>query len=281
VILGRDRHPAAACFDELEAALVAMGRGDVVLNAHAFPGEIPVGATVYNLENVGLQVDPASFARGHEIWEFSRANLPAWERAGREVTYVPIGYHPTMDRFALRPWRERFIDVVFVGHANERRAVVLDALRDRGLRVLHIGTGEAYGSVRDVILSHAKLALNVLFYPGGTFPVLRAAHCVANGLPILSEDALETPAWSLLTAPYDELVDVAVALTKYEVTLATAAAAALASFTAAPFVLPRRRAFWKDERSARIEIVPAPGDRCGGARVLADGSTCPGCRGCA
>ena len=30
-----------------------------------------------------------------------------------------------------------------------------------------------------------------------------------------------------------------------------------------------------------VEVVPAPGDRCGGGGKLPDGSKCPGCRACA
>ncbi len=33
--------------------------------------------------------------------------------------------------------------------------------------------------------------------------------------------------------------------------------------------------------SPKIIIVEAPGDRCGGSRVLLDGERCPGCRACA
>lgn len=32
--------------------------------------------------------------------------------------------------------------------------------------------------------------------------------------------------------------------------------------------------------SGGVMIVPAPGDRCGGSRKLADGARCPGCRAC-
>ena len=35
------------------------------------------------------------------------------------------------------------------------------------------------------------------------------------------------------------------------------------------------------EAQPRIEIVPAPGDRCGNSGKLKDGSPCPGCRACA
>lgn len=35
----------------------------------------------------------------------------------------------------------------------------------------------------------------------------------------------------------------------------------------------------KDEAPAFV-VVPAPGDRCGNTKKLADGSKCPGCRAC-
>ncbi len=205
MILGRDRHPASACFDELEAALVALGRGDVVLNAHAFPDEIPPGAVVYNLENVGIQVQTDAF-EGHEIWDFSARNVAAWKAAGRRATHVPIGWHPSMERFAMRPWSERDIDVVFCGCVNPRRQLVIDALRDRGLAVRVIAPGEAYGAERDEILSRSKVALNLLFHLDGTFPVLRAAHAAANRLPMIHEWADEMPSWVGTGRAYSELV---------------------------------------------------------------------------
>lgn len=38
---------------------------------------------------------------------------------------------------------------------------------------------------------------------------------------------------------------------------------------------------WRAAAEARtIEVVPAPGDRCGNTSTLEDGSACPGCRAC-
>ena len=213
MILGRDRHPASACFDELNAAVEALlpaGAATVCFNAHVFPDRLPAGAIVYNLENVGIQVSAEAFP-GHEVWDFSRRNVDAWREAGRvasEVRHVPVAFHPSMQRFEMRPWEERTIDVVFAGALNARRSQLIDDLRARRLNVAHIPHG-VYGAQRDAVLARSKLALNPLFYERGMFPSLRACHAIANHLPVLSERAPEMPEWCLLASPYEEIVGAA------------------------------------------------------------------------
>ncbi len=237
MILGRDVHPASRCFDELEAAIGALTARTVCLNAHAFPLHVPPGAVVFNLENVGLQVPPTAF-EGHEIWDFSAHNVEAWKAAGRLATHVPIGYHPSMERFKMRPWEERDIDVVFCGVVNERRKVILDALIARGLTVSVIGPGEAYGAERDAVLARSKLALNFLQFEYGTFPVLRAAHAAANRLPMLSERAREMPPWVSYVTRYEDLVEAACDALRDRPGLENLADIAHAGFTRTPFALP-------------------------------------------
>lgn len=237
MILGLDRHPAAACFAELDDAITAMRPKDappVVLNAHAFPDEIPPGAIVYNLENVGLQVSPNAFG-GHAVWDFSTTNFAKWDRA---VTHVPIGYHPTMERFTMRPWAERDIDVVFTGNRNLRRVDILQRIRDAGIRLALIGPGEAYGGLRNFILARSKLAISMLQFDDGIHPVLRSAHCVANKLPMVCEMAPETPSWVPLKCRYDNLVKVVGRLLRAPHFLANMADKAYEAFKACPMVLP-------------------------------------------
>src|SRR5678816_2724790 len=201
MILGRDTHVHSACFDELHTAVLALefhnpNRRTVVFNAHAFPDHIPAGAVVYNLENVGVQVDPQAFS-GHHVWEFTQRNMKAWKRDN--VQHVPVGYHHTMERFKRLPWHECKWDIVFTGSPCARRHFVLDELARKGLTMLQV-PHQLYGEGRDKILAQSRLALNIQYYENGVHPILRTAHAVANRLPILSEQAPEMPDWALLRA---------------------------------------------------------------------------------
>jgi len=237
MILGLNRHPAAHCFDELDAALVAMGRPDVVLNGHAFQDEVPEGATVYNLENIPHQLSPHAFP-DRTIWEYSALNVKQWKAAGRKVTHVPVGYHQSMERFRSRPWDSRDIDVSFTGCLTERRCVILDGLMDAGLVVGVIGPGQAYAAQRDDILARSKLVLNMVVEEGRSHPVLRSAHLVANRVPMLAEWAPETPRWVHHGCRYEDLVARAVAFVKQSVRVTDIANEMHEDFKRSPMELP-------------------------------------------
>ena len=239
MILGRDRHPAAACFDELDAAVEALrppGAPPVVFNGHAFPHEIPPGAIVYNLENVGLQVSTDAFP-GHQIWDFSDVGTRAW---GGRAVHVPVGYHPTMTRFApVEPPEQPTWDVAFAGAMNDRRRALIADLEARGLRVIVLPYhAPLYGAQRDAILASTRLVLNVRYYENGVFPVLRAAHCVANHVPVLSEETPDAPSWSILEARYETLAQAAADRLAEPEQLALATAHAYDRFVESPLRLP-------------------------------------------
>ncbi len=205
MIVGRATQTFSQCFVELDDAVTAIDREagrDRVVAFNAHRGEAPPGAVIWNLENVNLQVMPDAFP-GREVWDFSARNVEAWTAAGRQVQHVPVGWHRSMERFRRAPVPD--IDVVFAGAINPRRAAVLNELQARGLRVV-IVPQRFYGRQRDAILARAKLALNMLFYPEGTFPALRVAHLVANRVPVLTEFCPEQ--WGFIeTTSFDEIVD--------------------------------------------------------------------------
>ena len=210
MILGRDVHFHAACFDEISTAvdqLIAAASDTrlVVFNAHSFPDRVPPDAIVYNFENVDVQVSGSAFV-DHEIWDFSERNAARWRDRRRSVRHVPAGYHHSLKRFEPLPWNERDIDVVFTGCMNERRQRVFDTLAHHGLRIMTLST--SYGSERDKILARAKFAVNMLYYEDGTFAVLRTTHFAANSVAVISEAANEAPAWAYpAPVPYAQLVD--------------------------------------------------------------------------
>ncbi len=238
MILGLDRHPAARCFVELDDAIRALTDRVVCFNAHAFPA--PPGAIIYNTEDIGVEAnggtvvaDPRARWAGHEVWDAVEVNA---KKHG--ATYVPIGYHPSMTRFA--PAEEQDIDVLLYGCMNERRSSLLQALADRGLNVVSVSG--SYGAERDAMLARAKVVLNVPFNPAGSWPTHRASHLVANGVFMLSEDAPDR--WYFAIAhPYDQLAKVAEHYARATPGVRRARADyALEEFKKMPMTLPAPRA---------------------------------------
>lgn len=231
MILGRDVHPESACFDEINAAIEAMTERTICFNAHSFPHLIPDGAIVYNLENVPRQVDPAIW-KGREVWDFSSSNAAKYG-----ARHVPIGYHPSMERFERAPAQD--IDVVFSGVLSDRRKDVLDGIAERGYSVVYIPSIPGnYGENRDRILSRAKLALNILHHEDGVFPALRVAHLVANSVPVLSEECRGRWPFVQRVLRYEHLVDSACEMLASPTELVRVAENAYSQFRAMPMVLP-------------------------------------------
>lgn len=226
MILNLDKQPAGRCFEELNDALVAMGRGDVCLNAHAAPEATPGGATVWHYEN-----EPAVYPKAREVWTFSRRQA---EATGGTWKHVPIGHHKSFERFDRAHAPD--VDVVFMGCLNDRRVRIFKELAGQGLQVVLIPPG-IYGKERDALLARAKLVVAPLFYPDGMFCGLRAAHLVSNKVPCLFEEAPEVWPFLRMTS-YGSLVQQAVTLLRTPSGLTSRAEGDLHDFRAMPLVLP-------------------------------------------
>ena len=168
------------------------GRRPIVLGSNLLshhPVELPANAILYNLE----QIDPRSswltpslldLFRTHEVWDYSPANaLRHVEMGLPSPRVVPIGWVPELTRIA--PAATEDIDVLFYGSLNERRAAVLQALRDRGLHV-HAVFG-VYGPERDRLIARSKVVLNVHFYEAKVFEMVRVSYLLANRRCVVSE----------------------------------------------------------------------------------------------
>jgi len=228
MILRRSRGDGE-CFVELDEAVKALTDRVVVFNAN-YGTCPPAGSIIYNTDLVGIHCDPAKW-RGHEIWDFCYRNIALYP-ADIPVTYVPIGFHPSMQRFKRLPLEKRDIDVVFSGAMNARREKVLTGFRKAGLVVVW----NDLIVQRDALLARSRLALNMLFYTDGVYPVVRAAHLVANGTPMLNETSPEMPLWAGGGVGVDQLVDAAVVMLRQPID--EVAVECLEKFRAAPLVLP-------------------------------------------
>ena len=199
--------------------LVAPGPPAVVLGANLLTSEeaplLPPGTVVYNLEQIGQSSSWCSplyleLLQRHEVWDYSARNIASLSALSicPAAKHVPIGYVPELTR--IKPAATQDIDVLFYGSMNERRAFVIEALRQVGLQV-HTAFG-VYGALRDALISRAKVVLNLHYYDTSIFEVVRVSYLLANRKAVVAEchpgteiDADMCDAVRL--APYGELVD--------------------------------------------------------------------------
>lgn len=221
------------CFIELDDAVRALTDRIVIFNAN-YDTKPPIGSIVYNTDFVGIHCDPTKW-HGHEIWDFCQRNIALYP-PDVPVTHVPIGFHPSMRRFERLPPDRRDIDVIFSGAMNDRRRKVLNELGRAGLVV--VWNDYLFGPKRDELYARSKLALNMLFYTDGVYPTVRAAHLVANGVPLLNETSPEIPSWAGDSTSVDRLVDAGVQMLKHWEAIDWIAAEHQAVFEKTPLALP-------------------------------------------
>jgi hypothetical protein len=183
----------------------------------AFPVPLAADSIIYNLEQIfpgSPWLDPKllELFRQYALWDYSRQNLEQLAKLGiTRVQHLPIGYVPQLTRI---PASDEDIDVLFVGSINERRKHILLKLRKRGLNVK--AAFGVYGTERDRLIARAKIALNLHYYEGKVFEIVRVSYLLANRRFVVSErgnDASEESAFEsgVAFADYDGLVDACIA----------------------------------------------------------------------
>lgn len=238
MILGLQQHVPAQCFIEINNAVKSILGNDhrVVFNAHCFAA--PENTIVYNLENLVTNPDRIAWAASREVWDFNKQNIPCYP-AEAKVFYVPIGYHPSMERFGRSEILD--IDLVFCGTINPRRAKILGQIADKGYKV-NIINNCVFGKERDGILARSRLALNIHHYVNpDMFESVRVSHLIANQVPVLTEESThrDEQLWGLNGIPYEKLVDAVVDyLERPQLHLETMSNQLLDTFKKNPFRLP-------------------------------------------
>jgi hypothetical protein len=233
VILQRETHQHAACFEEVAKALssslrdlghetVDVGQGGRLIvfganNAIPIENGIPDDAIIFNTEQMTffggrIRTQMQSFDRWkkHIIWDYSQENARRLREAGADrVIHCPIGYHPRM-RY-IEPAVKEDIDILFYGSVNPRRRQVLEALHDAGHKVVVLFG--AYGKERDDAIARSKIVLNVHAMEESIWEIFRVSHLLANSRCVVSEsgskdDELEAFARKATTCvPLGEMVD--------------------------------------------------------------------------
>ena len=244
------------------------GRRSIVLGSNllaAHPLPLPADAVLYNLEQIDarsawLAPRLLELFRRHEVWDYSARNASRYAALGLPAPrVVPVGYVPELTRIAPAP---EDLDVLFYGSVNERRALVLEGLRARGLRVA--AAFGVYGEERDRLVARAKVVLNLHYYDAKVFEVVRVSYLLANRRCVVSErgaDAAEERGYAggVAFAPYEELVDACVRL--------CGDAAARARLAAEGFRIFSSR----DERAVLAEALGLPAPLSGAAGAQREG----------
>jgi hypothetical protein len=174
--------------------------------------------------------------RCFDVWDYSVANTRALQEAGVVTAVcVPLGYVPEMTRIAQNISPN--IDALFYGYVSDRRHAVIQRLLSSGLGV--ICPKEAFGNLRDKLLAHAKLILNIHNFVPARLEITRLGYVWANKKAVLSEycDGDEIPddlREACVFASCDDFPEIAAQLLTDEGKLQRQAQAGFKAFVARP-----------------------------------------------
>jgi SAM-dependent methyltransferase len=211
---------------QIQENVIDLAATNVILGAHLLsPTDalaLPPGSILYNLEQLGGPSLPKQFyevAVTRRVWDYSLKNIETWNvmKCAHPPVHVPLGYVPELSRITAPQTQD--IDVLFYGSLNERRIVVMKALKDAGVK-LHTAFG-VYGKERDDLIARSKIVLSVHFYNAKIFEMVRVSYLLANSKAVVAECCSGTElepglADALLVCPYDSLVNSCLSLLQNE-----------------------------------------------------------------
>ncbi len=143
------------------------------------------------------------------IWDYDPVSTEYLKAKGlSNVLHVPPNFHRSLESF--RPVAHPDIDVLFFGSSHERRERILEALKQKGVSVVNLGS--MFGSQRNSYIARAKVVLNIHAWSDfNQLETVRLSHLLANRSFVISETSAQNPyADGVIFRPYDGLVDACV-----------------------------------------------------------------------
>lgn len=155
---------------------------------------------IYNWEQVAIDVPwftPKYFRQmvNAHVWDYHHKHIAALQQAGvSDVHHVPLAFVPQMQNVIPISPSEQDIDVLFYGLMNERRVRAIEALREKGLRVITpTEAGWMHGTARDKLMARSKIVLNMHFFDvAKIFEIARVSYPLSNKKCVVSEIAENT-----------------------------------------------------------------------------------------
>lgn len=121
------------------------------------------------------------------VMDYSKYNIEWTETLGIKSAHCKMGFDESLYFSDIKT--DKIYDVIFYGSLNERRANVLNQMRNMGLRVCYF-FAKPYAE-RNERLTQSKLAIHIHYYESKIFPPLRVLPIIANAIPILVESGLD------------------------------------------------------------------------------------------
>lgn len=198
---------------------------NIILGVHLIHEDImdklPKSTIIYNLEQFDSQsmLNNATFRKYKRftVWDYSKRNIEKFKTLGfgNHIYHVPIGYVPELTRITKSSTQD--IDVLFYGSINERRAQIIEELKQNGLNVVSLFG--VYGEERDAAIARSKIIINIHYYNSSILELVRISYLLANRKAVLAEcnEGTELEEYlkeAVALAPYDKLVETCIELAK-------------------------------------------------------------------
>ena len=184
-----------------------------------------------------------------KIWDYSDSNIEWLKRNGIDnVSKMTIGYSPALsikiEQVVLTEigTGKKDVDVLFYGALNSRRMKILNnLLLQEGLLLFY--SDKLEGIKRDIMISRAKIVINIHFYPKNVFEIVRVSHLLSNKSFVISEipdSKEEYEYWkdAVIFSKYDDIVDNVMKYIKDEEARNTIAERGFEIIKSRPFSLP-------------------------------------------
>jgi hypothetical protein len=148
------------------------------------------------------------------VWDYAERNLDYLESIGIKGTFVPLGYHPDLERI---PVADKDIPILFYGALTAPRASVVEEMKRRGLDV-HCVAG-VYHIERDNYVARSNIVLNMHQWKAQVHEIARTFYLLTNKVCVLSECNKLTYIYPWLTqamvlSKYNDLPSMAQRLSK-------------------------------------------------------------------
>lgn len=195
------------------------GRRNIIVGCHLVDSSlmthVPDSTVVINSEQI-YDEDPFEWNRNifqwagnFETWDYSPRNVAAFASRGLpDVKLLKIGHQPQLTR--IEKAADPDVDVLFYGSMTDRREVVFEQIRQRGLNLKTLFA--VYGAERDAWIARSKVVLNMHNHAAQIFEVVRVHYLLSNAVAVVSEVNPATSVSDFYSeavagAPYEGLAD--------------------------------------------------------------------------